>query len=410
MNRRTLYDTAQELLRAGEYERALEYLRAALADCERSGADLLNHTLVIACRICEACIQCRSELVWHQQAIESTDRREQALLQQLFDVLRSLEAPSEAIHQTGRPSLPEHARSGQARRPNLWQRLRRLIAPQPPTASTHFRTLAAESLERETTIAPTAAKTTPSLVVYCLGPFRVYQNDELITEWDSLKARSIFKHLIAHQGTPINRDILMDVLWPGADPEAARRNLHQAIYSLRQTLRRGQPDFQHVRFENDCYLLNPAMDLWLDFQEFERHVQAGRRLEAAGQSARAAVQYGLAENLYQGDFLEEDLYEDWASNQRQYMRSLYFDLTNRLNHFFLQHNEYWNVMTLSQKVLARDNCREEAHHWLMECYLAQGQRHLAVQQYQACVQALKEELDLAPSEETVDLYRRIVAG
>jgi DNA-binding SARP family transcriptional activator len=44
----------------------------------------------------------------------------------------------------------------------------------------------------------------------------------------------------------------------------------------------------------------------------------------------------------------------------------------------------------------------------MQCYLVQGQRHLAVRQYQACVQSLKDELDIGPSEETIVLYRRIV--
>ena len=59
------------------------------------------------------------------------------------------------------------------------------------------------------------------------------------------------------------------------------------------------------------------------------------------------------------------------------------------------------------KLVMEDNCYEEAHRRLMECYLAQGQRHLAVRQYQTCAETLREELDLAPSEETVTLYRHI---
>jgi DNA-binding SARP family transcriptional activator len=43
----------------------------------------------------------------------------------------------------------------------------------------------------------------------------------------------------------------------------------------------------------------------------------------------------------------------------------------------------------------------------MRCYLAQGQRHLAIRQYQSCVEVLKQELDLTPSEETLALYQRI---
>jgi DNA-binding SARP family transcriptional activator len=247
----------------------------------------------------------------------------------------------------------------------------------------------------------------PSLVVYCLGPFRVYQNDQLIADWIGLKGQCVLKYLVAHRGRPIAKDILMDVLWPDADSDAARRNLHQAVYCLRQTLRRGHPDFEHIQFENDCYLLNPEMDIWLDFEEFKRHVRAGRRLDAAGQLAEAIAEYSVAESLYQGDFLEEDLYEDWPRLQREHTRATYLDIVDRLSEHYVRQSEYTAATALCRKVLAQDNCYEEAHRRLIQCYLAQGQRHLAVRQYQSCVQALREELDLAPSEETAELYRRI---
>jgi DNA-binding SARP family transcriptional activator len=249
----------------------------------------------------------------------------------------------------------------------------------------------------------------PSLVIYCLGPFRVYQNDQLITDWSSLKGQCILKYLATHRERPVAKDLLMDHFWRDARPEAARRNLHQAIYSLRQTLRRGQPGFQHIRFENDCYLLNPEMDIWLDFEEFEKHVQAGRRLEATGQLAEAMVEYGIAEGLYQGDFLAEDLYEDWPSLRREHIRNMYLDIADRLSEYYVQQGEHTAAVALCQKILARDNCYEGAHRRLMRCYLAQGQRHLAVRQYQTCVEALRAELDLTSSEETVALYRHITS-
>ncbi|MCK4901528.1 MAG: hypothetical protein KAS38_22285, partial [Anaerolineales bacterium] len=109
-------------------------------------------------------------------------------------------------------------------------------------------------LERKDTSATPIEKTAlgrkkqPSLVVYCLGTFRVYQNDQLITEWQSLKSQAIFKYLLSNSEMPVPKNILMDLFWPDATPKAARRNLHQAIYSLRQLFRGEQKDFQHIRF------------------------------------------------------------------------------------------------------------------------------------------------------------------
>ncbi len=96
-----------------------------------------------------------------------------------------------------------------------------------------------------------------SLVVYCLGSFRVYQNEQLIERWNGYKGRSIFKYLISHRERPSHREILMELFWPEADPEFARRNLHQAIFNLRQTLQTGCAHLAHIWFEDGCYYLNP---------------------------------------------------------------------------------------------------------------------------------------------------------
>jgi DNA-binding SARP family transcriptional activator len=247
------------------------------------------------------------------------------------------------------------------------------------------------------------------LVVYCLGPFRVYQDDHLITEWESLRAKCILKYLVARRGTPIVKDVLMDLFWPDAEPEAARRNLHQAVYSLRKTLRQRRPDFPYIWFESDCYLLNPDTSGWFDFEQFEQHVLEGQRLEASGQLAEAIEKYGIAEGLYEGDFLEEDLYEDWPKPQRQHLQVMYLQMADRLSQHYIEQGEYTAAIALCRRVLSLESCYEEAHRWLMRCHLAQGQRHLAVRQYQTCLQALREELDLSPSEETLELYQRAVA-
>ena len=250
----------------------------------------------------------------------------------------------------------------------------------------------------------------PALTVYCLGPFRVFQNGELLEDWNGQKGLSILKFLIAHRDSSISKDVLMDVFWPEADPEAARRNLHQAIYSLRQTLRRRDPDAQHVRFENNQYLLNPDLRIWVDVAEFEAHLHRGRLLETEGQLATAMNEYGVATTLYQADFLVEDLFEDWPHMQREQLRRAYLEIADRLSEYYLQQEDHAAAIALCQKILALDNCEEEAHRRLMRCFLAQGQRHLAIRQYHTCTQTLQEELDVPPSAETDALYELLASA
>lgn len=249
-----------------------------------------------------------------------------------------------------------------------------------------------------------------TLTIHCFGPFQVYCNNQSLTGWTSLKARSILKYLAAHQGTPVSKDVLMAVFWPEADPEAARRNLHQAIYSLRRIFKQSYSDFQPIHYDNDCYFLDPDLTVWLDYAEFEQHVRAGRRFEAAGQLAEVEAEFSRAESLYTGDFMKEDRYEDWPQFQREYFRSMYLDLADWLSQYYIQQEKYTAAETLSKKILAQDHCDEKAHRCLIRCYQARGQRSLALKQYESCVQALETELGVPPSAKLKALYDTLFEG
>jgi DNA-binding SARP family transcriptional activator len=85
------------------------------------------------------------------------------------------------------------------------------------------------------------------------------------------------------------------------------------------------------------------------------------------------------------------------------------NVVDKLCELYFHNRQYAAVVPLCQKSLAKDKCYEAAHRWLMQCYLAVGQRHLAVRQYQTCVQALRDDLDIPPSEETVAMYHRMMS-
>jgi DNA-binding SARP family transcriptional activator len=199
----------------------------------------------------------------------------------------------------------------------------------------------------------------------------------------------------------------MDLFWPENEPEMARRNLYQAIYTLRQTLQSGGSSFPYILCEEGCYHLNPELELWLDSEAFMNHYQTGRRLERSGHLAEAIKAYELAESLYEGEFLVEDIYEDWSLVERENLKHAYLELLERLGEYYFNQEQFVLCIAFCQKLLLEDNCREDAHRRLMRCYLRQGQRHLALHQYHRCVEALKQELDVPPMPVTTELYRQI---
>ena len=245
------------------------------------------------------------------------------------------------------------------------------------------------------------------LTVYCLGQFRVSLNDQWISSWPSGKGKSILKFMVVNYPRPISKEVLMDTFWREADPVAARNSLYVAISGLRQAFKAVLPEFNPILFEEDHYCLNPEMSMWLDVEEFLQLYNTGQEFEQSGRLVETIQAYESAANLYQGDFLADDLYEEWPVPPRERLRITYLDTLDRLSRIYFNQGQYLACINLCFQILERDNCREDAHRRLMRCYSRQGQHRLALGQYQACVEALRSELDVDPEPVTVQLAERI---
>lgn len=241
--------------------------------------------------------------------------------------------------------------------------------------------------------------------VHMLGNFTVtIQESNLMLP--SSRSLSLFKYLLLHHKQNTPREVLMDVFWPDAEPETARNNLNVAVHSLRRAIR-SMIFLPFIVFKDGGYGFESNVEVWLDIEEFERCVKAGERFEARNQLSTAVSQYEAAISLYQGDFLEQNPYEEWTVLDRERLRIAYLDTLDRLSQIYFKEERYSACRSACQLILARDPCREDAHCLLMQCYSRQGQPHLALYQYQVCVEALRGELQVEPAPETTQLYNRI---
>lgn len=197
----------------------------------------------------------------------------------------------------------------------------------------------------------------------------------------------------------------MDVFWPDAQSETARNNLNVAIHAIRRVLR-GVIDLPAVVYRDGAYSIAPDLQVWLDVEEFERLVSAGQHLESRNQLA-AVAEYEAATSLYQGDFLQENPYEGWTVLTRESLRMAYLNTLDSLSRIYFNQERYAACIMACQRILDRDRCREDAHCMLMRCYNRQGQDHMALRQYQACVEALRLELDVGPAPATKRLFQQI---
>jgi DNA-binding SARP family transcriptional activator len=231
-----------------------------------------------------------------------------------------------------------------------------------------------------------------------------------VEPWPNRRSKSLFKYLVSHRERPVPKEVLMDLLWPGARARAARNNLNVAVYNLRRTMRNGDDRFSYVLFRDDAYRLNPDLDIWVDAEEFERLVASARRMARAGDTAGAIGDYEVARALYAGDLFDDDPHEEWTFERRRALQEEYLRALAGLGAAHLGGGEHEAAAEAFRAALAVDPCREEAHRGLMRCYALAGQRHLALRQYRRCAEALRTSLGLAPDPDTAALDRAIRQG
>lgn len=242
---------------------------------------------------------------------------------------------------------------------------------------------------------------------FCLGKFRLEVHGVLVKTRGRSNALKILKFL-AQRRRPCASEVLMETLWPENEVKATANRLRVEIHTLRQILTANIKAPDVIVYHDGCYELNSDIDFWSDADEFEAFWHQGVRFEADGDYREAARCYEQAARLYVGDYLEEDLYEEWTLFRRESLRDGYLYLLGKLAGWCAEEGNYGGCISYSHRMLAQDPYREDAYRLLMRCYADLGQKATALHWYDVCCTNLQKGLDVTPSQETSSLKNRIM--
>jgi DNA-binding SARP family transcriptional activator len=241
-----------------------------------------------------------------------------------------------------------------------------------------------------------------------LGSFSLRVGGRLVEDrdWRLRKTRTLVKLLALAPDRRLQREQLMDVLWPEHDSDDAANNLHKALYTARRALQPGlktSTPSAYLHLEWSSVVLDSPGGLRVDVDDFERAAAIARRSGEVGA-------YASALRLYTGELLPEDRYEDWAVGRRDLLEERYLTLLVELAAILESQGQPYAAIEALSRVVAREPVHEEAHVTLMRLYAQSGQRYLAAREFQRLRTALKRELDLEPTPAVEQLYRDIAAG
>jgi predicted ATPase/DNA-binding SARP family transcriptional activator/DNA-binding CsgD family transcriptional regulator len=239
-----------------------------------------------------------------------------------------------------------------------------------------------------------------------LGGFSVSVGTRVIRqeEWRSKKAATLVKLLALAPGHGMHREQVMDLLWPDSATRAASNNLRQVVYGARKVLDPASSSCEsYLSLKDEHIILCPEGRLWLDVDAFEGAAATARR-------SKDPATYRSAIELYAGELLPEDRYEEWAEGRRVELRQLYLALLIELAGLYEESGEYERGIEALRKATSEDPTLEEAHTSLMRLHALLGRPERAVAQYERLRDALQGGLGTRPTEATRRLRDEIAAG
>ena len=237
-----------------------------------------------------------------------------------------------------------------------------------------------------------------------LGGFSVSVGSRILegSVWRLRKAATLVKLLALAPGHRMHREQVMDVLWPELGTRAAANNLRRVLHVARSYLD-PTTGSRYLASQDQSLVLYPGGDLWVDAQAFEEAAAAARR-------SQNPTTYRAAIELYAGELLPEDRYEEWAQARREELRRLHLALLVELAGLYEARGEHAPAVEALRRVVAEEPTLEEAHAGLMRLYVLSGRRGEAMAQYERLREILSGQLGAEPSITSSRLRDEIAAG
>jgi DNA-binding SARP family transcriptional activator len=216
------------------------------------------------------------------------------------------------------------------------------------------------------------------------------ESGDLRGDWLDQRPGRLLKFLVANRYTPIHADAIAEALWPQGRTDTTSTVRH-FVHLLRDRLEPERQRYERSRFvvaRNGGYALNPE-HVTVDADEFEREAKAGLIALAANEHAAAVSRLENAVDLYDGDFLIDERFEDWAIAERERLRDL---VTRPLRILATLSDDSEEAAGYFERLAEMEPLDVDIHRDLIALWLHQGRRGRALRHYRALQSRLMREL------------------
>ncbi|MFH1843206.1 MAG: BTAD domain-containing putative transcriptional regulator [bacterium] len=252
------------------------------------------------------------------------------------------------------------------------------------------------------------------LRIRALGGLSIDIGDVQLTfaDWKSTRALRLFQLLLVYRFRWVPRDVVLEELWPDADPRRGVNNLRQTIHVLRKTL---EPDLEearnslYIRYRNEAIRLEPGVEHFYDVEDFEESMRLAETCWNGGKLDEAGKHLTAAEALYRGAFMEETPYEEFVTIEREQLRDRLLRGVKRLTGYLADNEQWSDLIPLCRRALSQNPYHEDFYRHLVEAQFELGNRREALADFHQYEEMMVREMDLLPSARMKALADKVVA-
>jgi LuxR family maltose regulon positive regulatory protein len=241
----------------------------------------------------------------------------------------------------------------------------------------------------------------PTLTIHAFGRGQVWVNGKLVgsREWQTQAVRELFFYFLA-MNKQVTKEQVGSVLWPNTtDPARLRLRFKNELYRLRRAV--GQ---ETIVYEDEYYQLNPASDHEYDVEAFEAF---NTKAEATKDIEEKMRYYQKAVDLVGGHYLE-DLGAVWVAPERERLHQTFMSAGLQLAELRLQAGQLEPALRVCEQLLRQETTSEAAYRLKMQIHRRLGDKAGLIRTYRDCEEILQGLFGLPPSEETQELFKRLV--
>jgi DNA-binding SARP family transcriptional activator len=247
------------------------------------------------------------------------------------------------------------------------------------------------------------------LRIYLTGEVQIELGERLLREskLGGPQGRFVLAYLVTERKRAVTQGELAEALWPDTLPASWPLALSAVVSRLRSRLTGvGLPRSRTIANAFGCYQFSPPGEAWIDVEAALAGVDAAEGAIAVGNPQAAYGPSLIATTVLRRPFLTGHDGE-WVEGRRAILASSLVRALDCRVEALAANGELEQAITHAREVVRLEPYRESAYRRLMRMLDRKGDRAEAVRVYLECGRLLKQDLGVAPSDETEALYREI---